>query len=214
MKHRWMWLAFVLGFVYLLLTLTVHWRVWESLDWNTLLATQAALPRLVDVPFSLLSVLGSAEVTSAIFLLLVWRARAARRLPLLLAFASATFIELMGKTVVYQPVTPHAFLRYVPLLPILSSRIHPGFSYPSGHALRAAFLGIIVADILVSSRWQRATKIGLGTLLLVSEAIMLISRVYLAEHWLTDVVGGALLGAAFALGALAIEIDTARKVVL
>lgn len=206
--RAWLGWAIVLGGLYLVLTLTVHLRVWVNVDWNILHATQAVLPRLVDVPFSLLTLIGSAEVTGTVFLLLVWRASAARRLPLIFAFGGATVLELLGKAMVYQPVTPHDLLRYVPLLPLVSARIHPGFSYPSGHALRAVFLGMVLAEMLVTSRWQRALKIALGALLLLGEIAMLVSRVYLAEHWFTDVGGGALLGAAGALVGLSMRQKT------
>lgn len=206
--RAWLGGAIALSVLYLVLTLTVHLRLWAKADWNILHATQAALPRVVDVPFSFLSLIGSAEVTGTVFLLIVWRARAVRRLPLVLTFGGATILELMGKTIVYQPVTPHDLLRYVPLLPLVSSRIHPGFAYPSGHALRAVFLSIVFAEMLMTSRWSRATKIALGVLLVLAEIVMLISRVYLAEHWFTDVVGGALLGAASALVALSIRPKT------
>lgn len=206
--RAWLGWALVLGGLYLVLTLTVHLRAWAQIDWDILHAIQAAFPRVVDVPFSLLTLIGSAEVTGAVFVLLVWRARAAHRLPLILAFGGATMLELIGKTIVYQPITPHDLLRYVSLLPLVSSRIHPGFSYPSGHALRAVFLGIVFAEMVLTSRWQRATKIALGVLLLLGEIAMFVSRVYLAEHWFTDVVGGALLGAASALVALSVRQKT------
>ena len=207
MKHNWVWVAVTLGILFLLLTITVNLRVWQTFDWESLTALQAGLPRALDLPFSVLSLVGSAEVTGMTFLVIVFWARPARRVPFILAFGVATLIELIGKTLVNQPLTPHYLLRYVSLMPILSAGVHPGFSYPSGHALRATFIVIGLIEMLAVSRLRRAPKIALGALLLSFEAVMLVSRVYLAEHWLTDVIGGALLGAAFGLLALVCKIN-------
>ena len=105
---------------------------------------QSVLPRSVDWSFSLLSLLGSAEATGLIVLAIIFCARPARRLPLLFGFSIATVIELVGKTIINQPMTPHYLLRYVPLLPIFSAEVNPGFSFPSGHAVRTTFIVIVL----------------------------------------------------------------------
>jgi membrane-associated phospholipid phosphatase len=207
LKQIWVVSAVVLGTLDLLFALTVHLRVWQTLDWACLAALQAALPRAVDLPFSVLSLLGSAEATGLIMLAFVFRARSAQRLPLLLGFGLATVLELIGKTIINQPTTPNDLLRYVSLFPILSAEVNPGFSFPSGHAMRMTFIVIVLADLTTASRLRRATKGWLYALLIVLEGVMLVSRVYLAEHWLTDVIGGALLGAVGALGALSTRQD-------
>jgi membrane-associated phospholipid phosphatase len=207
LKRIWIWVAIVLGVLGLFLTLTVHLRVWQAFDWESVAGLQAALPRGVDVPFSLLSLIGSAELTGLILLVIVFYARPERRVPLILTFGIATMIELVGKTIVNQPTTPHYLLRYVSLFPILSAQINPGFSFPSGHALRTTFIVIVLIEMIAAGSLHRATKNWLYVFLLVFEGVMLISRVYLAEHWLTDVIGGAIFGAAFALIALASEIN-------
>ena len=61
-------------------------------------------------------------------------------------------------------------------------------SYPSGHSARAAAVGTILAIAL-------ATKFPRGApLLLIYPAMMAFSRIYVLQHYPSDVIGGALLG--------------------
>ncbi|MGB3908864.1 MAG: phosphatase PAP2 family protein [Pseudolysinimonas sp.] len=68
-------------------------------------------------------------------------------------------------------------------------------AYPSGHAANAATVAVLLA--LLVPRWWIAL---LGTGYVV---LMALSRTYLGAHWLSDTVGGALLGASVALAAWA-----------
>jgi len=71
-----------------------------------------------------------------------------------------------------------------------------GTSFPSGHAADAAALGMLVAQLVPSGdRRRRQVWIGLSLFALASG----ISRIYLGAHWLTDVAGGYLVGAAIGL---------------
>lgn len=190
----------------IVLAVSVHFRLWQSIDWATLEVLQSDLPRSIDMPFSLLSLLGLAEITGLIFLAVVWRAQPSQRLPLIIAFGAMTLLELIGKTIVYQPETPDELVRYVFHIPIPSGSIQTLFSFPSGHVARTTFLIVVLVVLIASGQLARSTKMILGILLFVLEIAMLISRVYLAEHWLTDVIGGALLGGAFAIYALVWQI--------
>ncbi len=77
-----------------------------------------------------------------------------------------------------------------------------GFSFPSGHAtLAAAFYGFLIYLVwrLMPAGFLRNVVVTALALLIV---LIAFSRLYLGVHYLSDVIGGLVLGAAFAyLGA-------------
>lgn len=80
-------------------------------------------------------------------------------------------------------------------------------SFPSGHAKTAAQVALGLVVLVAGSSAGRAGRWGRATAWTVAVAwvvAMAVSRTVLDEHWLSDVVAGALLGAACALGAVAI----------
>jgi membrane-associated phospholipid phosphatase len=70
-----------------------------------------------------------------------------------------------------------------------------GASYPSGHAIASAVTAIGVVMALTSGRRRLHWMV---TAVCIATAVAL-SRTYLSAHWLSDVIGGSLLGAGFAL---------------
>jgi undecaprenyl-diphosphatase len=70
-------------------------------------------------------------------------------------------------------------------------------SFPSAHAKTAAQVAVGLALLVAGSRLARATAWAVSVGWIVA---MGVSRTMLDEHWLSDVVAGAMLGAACALG--------------
>ncbi|HEY3688464.1 MAG TPA: phosphatase PAP2 family protein [Streptosporangiaceae bacterium] len=72
----------------------------------------------------------------------------------------------------------------------------PEAAFPSGHSVDAAALLVALAVVVTAARparWHIATVAAV-----VVTAAVMASRTYAGVHWLSDTVGGALLGAAWA----------------
>jgi membrane-associated phospholipid phosphatase len=200
MKHAWVFGEILLAALFVLLTLGVHNQLLQTFDLETTVLLQRIFPRSVDLPFSLLSLLGSAEITTVILLVLVlFVSRPTLRAKPISLFLLVGLIEWLGKNLVSQPGPPDDLLRYVRLFSMPTAHVVTPFSFPSGHAARVVFLTVIAAVWIAHSNTGTGMKKILLVLLPVGAAAMLVSRISLGEHWASDVIGGTLLGAAAAL---------------
>jgi undecaprenyl-diphosphatase len=135
--------------------------------------------------------LGSTAVTipvSAVIGLLM-RRRTGRWSPmaqLAVAIGGAVAISNIVKQLVARP-RPHVGR-------IISSA--GGYAFPSGHAIQAVLVSTTLA--LLASRSSTARVVAWTAAIVVTLAVGW-SRVYLGVHWLTDVLGAYVLGAAWAV---------------
>ncbi len=104
--------------------------------------------------------------------------------------------EIYGKSVVHHPAPPFFMIKN-PSHIFPTYYINDEFSYPSGHTARAVFLGIAIYYLLATNYFHSKRKISsiwLGLGIAAYVGIVAIGRIYLGHHWLSDILGGALLG--------------------
>ncbi len=137
--------------------------------------------------------LGNADAQAVwltlVCLLAAWRARSWA--PILLGLAGG------GGIAAVIVIAKHLVGRQRPHL--TSALVEPhGFSFPSGHATGAATVGLLCAWMLcrwVVHRWSVQVAVWTATIAMVG--LIGFSRPYVGVHFVTDVLAGWLLGAAW-----------------
>lgn len=75
------------------------------------------------------------------------------------------------------------------------------FSFPSGHSSLAAAICFFLAFVAVRRRLHPALAVTVATCIVIMVGV---SRIVLDMHWASDVLGGWLVGTAFAIGSAAL----------
>ena len=169
----------VLWFVFALLTLLVVLGLTRPLD-TYIILTLSELDAKFDLALRVISFIASAPIIFLVaFIILVYKftmgAKIERELALLLSLFLVSVLTVVMKYAVAIPRPSDVSYLLFPLK----------YSYPSGHASRFT----IFCYYLGRRRWEQV-------LLIILLFLVSMSRILLLQHYLSDVIGGILLGLA------------------
>lgn len=203
-KRLYFFSGIILFFTFILFSWIVHKNVLHNFDFNMTVRLQDHIPRRLDEPFSLLSLIGSFEITGSMLVIIIlffmFIQKKLSGIFVLFAFGLFHVMELYGKAFVRHLPPPHFMLRTQLPFNFPEFYVRTENSYPSGHAARAFFLTTVLFIIVwKSKKISQTQKMIIFGLLAFYDIAMITSRIYLGEHWTTDVVGGTLAGMGLAL---------------
>ena len=199
MKTKLLLLSIIFTVAFTYFSYTVAKEKWTKLDFDTTVKLQDHISRKFDKYFSYFSLLGSVEVTVGFcvgmaFLSLIKR-RGRAIIGWLLVLPSSVG-EVFGKLILFHPAPPVFLHRSVLPTNLPSFYVHTDFSHPSGHMTRTIFIITIFLCIIIFQSKNYLTKLIMVSGLLGLAFLMSLTRIYLGEHWTSDVIGGSLLGVA------------------
>jgi undecaprenyl-diphosphatase len=182
--------AIVLAGVLVLLGAAVARRSLALSDDLLLTAAQELRAPAMDSVMSAFSFLGSSEISFLLLLgvVLLWRPGRVpwwQRLLPVAVLVVLVLVELALKATLAQP-GPEPYRRRGLEVGL---GLATAYAFPSGHALRAMFVLGLIGLRLVA--WRRSV-VALFACVLVAWVVGF-SRVYLGDHWPSDVAGGILL---------------------
>jgi len=195
--------------LFTILAAAVNVGLFSASDSWLLHAAQAPAGVALDALMFAVSLLGSIEVTGVLMAVMVARPLLRRRrlvhadLVPLVIFIAGSVIEVVGKTLIHQPAPPASLTRG----PHLGIGLATAYAFPSGHVLRAT----LVYGLSVLRVSRHGAHLHWLWLYLVLVLVIGYSRVYLAQHWPADVLGGLFLGGAGLAGSLALAPRTVQQ---
>lgn len=181
-------------------------------DFDITVRLQDKIPARLDQIMDDGAILADPIVSSALVIVLTgwvfFKAKGKRKLfafGIPLAFFLLTIIEAYGKNFVPHPGPPFFMVKH-PTTIFPKFHVVEPYSYPSGHTARITFLALSSFSLLTSNFWLRKKnhRMLISLILISYVGFVAISRIYLGHHWLSDILGGVLLGASWGLVALAL----------
>ncbi len=163
-------------------------RFIQSINWGPLVQAFTALDWIEGTRQQILAVAGIAVIAAV-----RWRA-----VPMVVLAALSGAVYTLTAMVIQRPRPSEELVHVI--------RHTGSTSYPSGHVAFFSWFLVMLVVCLAIGRLPRAIVAVLWVLAALVLLTVCIGRIYLGEHWPSDVVGGLALGLGFTSIALSIRL--------
>ncbi|MBI1863214.1 phosphatase PAP2 family protein [Candidatus Microgenomates bacterium] len=183
--------ASFVGFVFF--TYLVKKDLFRQLDFNIAVKIKDNVPLRLDPLFSLASTVGSVFIISLVLIAVIWKMPLRNKLITLFLYFGAQGLEYFLKMRLRQPGPPFQFQRHFTQTYFDKDYVQQGYSYPSGHSFRAIFIALLIIYFAVKKWGITLRSIVIGGVAAAGAATIMIGKMVLGAHWLTDIIGGSIL---------------------
>lgn len=195
----------VLGFLgFVFFTYLVKKDIFRQLDFNVAVKLKDNVPLRLDPLFTIATEFGSVYIISIALLILLafWKTSFLNKIMALFLYFGGQGLEYFLKMRLRQPGPPFQFQRHFTETAFDKDYVQQGFSYPSGHSFRAVFIALLVIYFALR-KWGLCVKSVIVCAVTVGGAgFIMLGKMALGAHWLTDIVGGAILAGSMAFLAI------------
>ena len=208
-KRNFLIIGILLLVFFYLFSREVKHGYFKQIDFNTTVRLQDKIPARFDQIMDDGAVLADGLVSSAIVLGITawaffrWKKKGVWWFAVVipLGFLVLGLLEIYGKNMLPHPGPPFFMVKHPTTIFPKFTMMEP-YSYPSGHAGRITFLAVILSTIVMKLFDKDKNKKMILLAIILGYAVFIyVSRIYLGHHWLSDILGGILVGAASSVAA-------------
>jgi membrane-associated phospholipid phosphatase len=162
-------------------------RFIQSINWGPLVQVFTAFDWVEGTRQQILAIAGIVVIAAV-----NWRS-----IPMVVLAALSGAVYTLTAMVIHRPRPSEALVHVI--------RHTGSTSYPSGHVAFFSWFLIMLVVCLAVGRLPRAMVAGLWAIATLVLLIVCAGRIYLGEHWPSDVIGGLALGLGFTSIALSVR---------
>lgn len=180
---------------FIFFTYLVKKDLFRQVDFDLAVKIKDNIPTRLDPLFNLASNAGSVFIISFVLLAVIWKFSIVQKAVTFFLYFGAQGLEYFLKIKLRQPGPTFQFQRHFTETAFDKDYVQAGYSYPSGHSFRAAFIALLIIYIAVRKWGVSIKSVIISGAAVGGASFIMLGKMVLGAHWTSDIIGGAILAA-------------------